>query len=275
MNAQLIIAATDFEVDFETHEAYEPHKCLEYSELVQGELSLGVHLQSSDQYVRVYKLADIVGRNIPAEYPEANQLITSRWSTEILDFLVNHSYSFLPKVVFKTEYYIAFEWYREYEPAAISDFMEPKTVLSDMLNVPVDVIHPTPFFNNTLSQLKTLYVDQTIQDTIPIDLSSLPGFEKPAISGPGADYLTITLDQIHGSDFIVTRDSEGAITDWKYARIGSIETGIPRYMFVLDEDTSPREDENTISENFSSEEAAAVWIYVYGQWYRHCSVASV
>lgn len=180
--------------------------------------------QDSDEYIKVYP-KDIVPSPDPLKH------LLSR-------------YDFLPKFVLETDNYIGVEWYPENEwtiPNPIDFINVNIRELYDYLNLSNYNPQATAFLKSVISSFHNLYVNEQFDITLnellkTVDkwpMTSQLDYMDELYDLPLINYVTWVPDNIEINNFVVKRDVNGNIVDWKYTGVTRWMQGAPKYVFSI------------------------------------------
>lgn len=148
------------------------------------------------------------------------------------------SYNFLPGYAFCTDNYIAFDWYNDYETPSRCDFLKFERInevifKSKSLNNKFTIA--SNFLKDIICKFNYLYESTKIKHKIPdFYFNSKHHFNSKIFCDNNTDYLCVSPCNITCNDFVVKRDVDGKIIDWKFIDIGNFLVAPPRYIFCLD-----------------------------------------
>jgi len=160
---------------------------------------------------------------------------------EILLPFFRKNHTFLPKLHYEIKNYLFFDYYIDYSPPEASDFIDtPIASLSRILGIPNKInnknLNPTILFNEVANSFKKIYLEEKVHEPMPKYIeeiyASVFNFKTNLKK---LNYLTISPSNIALSDFVVKRDKNNNILDWKYVDMGNFSIQPPRYIFNLDE----------------------------------------
>lgn len=140
-----------------------------------------------------------------------------------------NNYDFLPKFIKRTNNYVFYEWFEDYEQATPEDFLTGMSHIKSKFKLPIDKLVTSSLFDELVSKFHNLYKSEQIP---LLDVDGLPRGDLAYFST--CDMPTITVDNITYDDIVVKRES-GKIIDWKFIDIGNFNVGFPRYVFNMDE----------------------------------------
>lgn len=140
-----------------------------------------------------------------------------------------NKYDFLPDFVRRTNKYVFFEWFEDYEQATPEDFLTGMSHIKSKFKIPLKKITTSALFDDLVSRFHDLYKSEQIPflDSEPLPRGDLAYFST-------CESPTITVDNIAYDDIVVKR-VDGEIVDWKFIDIGNFNVGFPRYVFNMDE----------------------------------------
>jgi hypothetical protein len=151
----------------------------------------------------------------------------------LTNFYKSNNYSFVPEFLFETENYFCFKYYNDYTPLLLNDVINTNILkIQEILGVKLDQskLETTSFFKNIISSFNTLYKNEIILSNVPESIRSDFNFTS---TSSFLNYVCITPSNIALQDFLVRRNNEGEIIDWKYVHIDNWDIFIPNYIINL------------------------------------------
>lgn len=167
--------------------------------------------------------------------------------------------TFLPELHYETKNYLFFDYYIDYSLPKASDFIDiSKVSLYKILNIPNENadnnFKPTVLFNEIINSFEKIYLNEKIYDPIPEDIKKMYALIfNNNTNNNKLNYLTITPSNISLKDFVVKRNENGEILDWKYIDMENLHIQPPKYIYNLNE--NDKYPINYIDPNFTKSDA--------------------
>lgn len=185
-------------------------------------------------YFKVYKKQDLI-KEI-CNYPNIERQVLFK---KILYMHRKKRYNFLPELFYENEEYLFFKYYVDYNTCKTSDFIDIKI---DKLHELVGIKNEkkdfklTPMFDDVLKKFKDLYIFEKLYEPIPDNmLNFITTLSNNTPKSKELNYITITPSNLWVKDFIVKRDKNSKVLDWKFVDIDNLDILPPRYVYNLDE----------------------------------------